>query len=77
MAKSNVWARFQALLPDRSYQVVTVVSVGTNGTSVVQSDAGAQWTVIGDSVAASSRALVQEGRIVGAASDLPTYYVSV
>jgi hypothetical protein len=74
---ANVWTRFKALLPSRALQVVTVLSVNANGTSQVQSDAGNEWTVLGDSVAAGGKALVQDGRIIAEAADLPTYTVSV
>lgn len=74
---SNLWSRFRALLPDRSQQVVTIITVHANGTSTVESDAGNQWIVIGDSVAVDGKALIQDGRIVSAAADLASYTVSV
>lgn len=74
---ANLYSQFRALLPDRSIQVVTVVNVGANGTSTVQTDAGSQFVVIGDSVAAGNKALVQEGQIISEAPTLPSYTVSV
>ncbi len=74
---ANIWTRFKGLLPSRALQVVTVLAVNANGTSQVQSDAGNEWTVLGDSVAAGDKALVQDGRIIAEAADLPTYTVTV
>ena len=73
---SNIWSQFRALLPDRSIQVVTVVTVHANGTSTVETDAGNQFVVIGGAVA-SGKALVQDGQIIGAAPNLTSYTVSV
>lgn len=75
---TNLWTAFRGLfVRDNSRTVVTVSSVRADGTSVVTTDAGNSFVVIGDTVAQGARALVQQGRIVGQASSLPTYNVTV
>ena len=69
--------RFASLLPSRRQEVVTVVLVPGDGTSIVENAAGDQWRVIGDTVAVDSKALIQDGRIVAEAADLDTYNVTV
>lgn len=73
----NLAQRFAGLLPSRRQEIVTVVLVPGDGTSVVENDVGDQWRVLGDSVTAGNKAVVQEGRIVAPAEDLETFNVSV
>jgi hypothetical protein len=75
---SNVWSRLQGLFArDRAITRVTVLSVGSDGTSVVETPTSAPFTVLGDSIAVGDRALVQGGRIIGSAPSLPYYEVDV
>ena len=75
---ANLWGQFRGLFArDRAITVVTVQVVNSNGTSSVQTQSGATLTVIGDSITAGNKALVQQGRIIGQAASLPTYNVSV
>ena len=74
---ANLWTRFRGLFAPKGQQVVDVVEVNANGTSLVESGAGNQWVVLGDSVAEGDKALVQDGRIIAEAADLPTYEVTV
>lgn len=69
--------RFAQLLPSRRQEVVTVILVRGDGTSIVSNAAGDEWLALGDSVAAGSKALLQDGRIVGDVADLATYNVTV
>lgn len=74
---TNLWSRFRALLGRQPQQVVEVITVHDNGTSTVESAAGNQWIVLGDSVAEGSFAVIQDGRIIAAAAERTTYTVSV
>ena len=69
----NLWSRFQGLMPSRPQQVVTVVLVRDDGRSVVANTAGDEFPVLGTSVSAGNKALIQDGRIIAAAPNLPTY----
>lgn len=74
----NVWSAFRSLFSrDNARTVVTVTTVNANGTSVVTTDAGNSFVVVGDTVTAGARALIQQGRIIGTASSLPKYDVTV
>lgn len=74
----SLWTAFRGLFArDNSRTVVTVTTVNSNGTSLVTTDAGNSFVVVGDTVTAGNRALVQQGRIIGQASSLSTYNVTV
>ena len=65
---SNLFVRFQRLLPSNPLRVGNVVSV--SGTSVlVQEDGGAQVRVIGEATV-NSRVYFRAGEIVGPAPNL-------
>ena len=74
----NLIEPFRDLFGPPPQRVVTVQSVGSNGTSVVLTPEGDTFTATGDSVAAGNKALIEGRRIVAAASNgLPTYNVNV
>lgn len=56
---------------------MTVTTVNSDGTSIVTLRSGQSLRVQGDSVVASSKALIQGGRIIGAAPSLPIQSISV
>lgn len=68
---SNPWVRFGALIAPGAKAVVSVKSVGLDGTSLVELRSGDELRVQGDSVAVGEGALIQGGRIIGAAPLLP------
>ena len=74
---SNPWVQFGALTAPGAKAVVTVTTVNSDGTSIVTLRSGQSLRVQGDSVAASSKALIQGGRIIGAAPALPVQSISV
>jgi len=74
---TNLYHRLAGVLAtDRSLQIVTVISTN-NGTSLVESPAGNRWTVLGNSVTAGNKAVIQDGKVISQAADVPTYEVSV
>ncbi|CCK75996.1 hypothetical protein OLEAN_C18200 [Oleispira antarctica RB-8] len=54
-----------------------VLTVNRYGTSIVTLRSGQSLRVRGDGVAASSKALIQGGRIIGAAPSLPIQSIGV
>jgi len=74
---SNPWIKFKALLAPGAKQIVTVASVGTDGTSIVTLRDNNQIRVTGDSVAAGEKAIIQEGKIIGKAPGLPAQTIEV
>lgn len=74
---SNPWVKFGALTADGAKTVVTVTTVNTDGTSIVTLRSGQALRVQGDSVPATNKALIQDGKIIGAAPSLPVQSVSV
>ncbi len=68
---SNPWVKFGALIAPGSKAVVTVSTVNADGTSIVELRGGGSLRVQGDSVMQGAKALIQGGRIVGAAPALP------
>lgn len=74
----NLWQTYRALTArDRQLNVVTVVSVNSDGTSTVQTQAGASFKVFGTTVDAGHKAVIKAGQVISEASDLPTYSVTV
>lgn len=69
----NVWKQFQALLPQQPLQIGEVVSVNADGTSTVETPAGALLRVRGDNVAQGSNAYIRGGELVGEAPDLAVF----
>ncbi|MCY0966122.1 hypothetical protein [Parathalassolituus penaei] len=74
---SNPWIKFKALLAPGAKQIVTVASVGADGTSIVTVRDGSQIRVAGDSVAAGEKAIIQDGKIMSKAPSLPMLSVEV
>jgi hypothetical protein len=74
---SNPWVRFGALIAPGAKSVVTVTAVNVNGTSVVTLRGGGSVTVQGVSVDVGGSAIIQDGRIIGAAPDLPVASVEI
>lgn len=74
---SNPWVKFGALNAPGTKTVVTVTTVNSDGTSIVTLRSGDSLRVQGDSVAATNKALIQDGKIVGSAPTLPIQSVSV
>lgn len=73
----NPWTKFAQLIAPGAKQIVTVASVGSDGTSVVTLRNGSSMRVAGDTVAAGQKAFIQNGRIIGRAPDLPVQNVEV
>lgn len=74
---SNPWVKFGSLTAPSATAVVTVTTVNSDGTSIVTLRSGDSLRVQGDSVAATNKALIQDGKIIGAAPSLPVQSVSV
>lgn len=74
---SNPWIKFGALTADGAKTVVTVTTVNNDGTSIVTLRSGQSLRVQGDSVPATNKALIQNGKIIGAAPSLPIQSVYV
>ena len=74
---ANPWTRFGALQNAGARAVVTVLSVSSDGTSVVELRSGTSLQVRGDSVAAGQTAIIQGGEIKGRAPSLPAVTVEV
>lgn len=74
---SNPWVKFQALIAPGPKQIVEVSSVGADGTSIVIVRGGNSIRVNGDAVPAGSKAIIQGGKIIGKAPDLPAQTVEI
>ncbi|MDP2610015.1 MULTISPECIES: hypothetical protein [unclassified Oceanobacter] len=74
---SNPWTRLSKLIAPGAKTIVTVTTVHTDGTSTVTLRSGDTLRVQGDTVAASSKAIIQAGRIIGKAPDLSHYEIEV
>jgi molybdopterin biosynthesis enzyme len=74
---SNPWVAFGALIAPGAKAVVTITAVNTDGTSLVELRGGGSLRVQGDNVTQGSKALIQGGRIIGAAPALPTQAIEV
>lgn len=70
---TNPWARFKRLIPQTPLTIVTVYSVGTDGTSIVTTSSGGSMRVFGTSVTAGNKAYIRAGAIVGPAPNLTHY----
>ena len=73
----NPWTKFAQLIAPGAKQIVTVTTVGSDGTSVVTLRNGSSMRVAGDTVATGQKAFIQNGRIIGRAPDLPVQNVEV
>jgi hypothetical protein len=67
----NSWVAFGALIAQGTKAVVTITAVNADGTSLVELRGGGSPRVQGDNVAQGNKALIQSGRIVGSAPNLP------
>jgi hypothetical protein len=74
---SNPWVKFGALSAPGAKTVVTVATVNGDGTSIVTLRSGDSLRVQGDNVPATNKALIQNGKIIGAAPSLPIQSVSI
>ena len=70
---TNPWARFKRLVPSAPMVIVTVASVGTDGTSTVTTAGGGTLRVFGDAVAVGDKAYVRDGVIIGEAPNMNHY----
>ncbi|MBL4796499.1 MAG: hypothetical protein JKY50_03700 [Oleispira sp.] len=68
---SNPWVKFGELVAPGAKAVVTVTTVNNDGTTSVTLRGGGELRVQGDNVAQGAKALIQGGRISGAAPSLP------
>lgn len=74
MSDMNLFRQFRALLPNERRLYVEVVLVRNNGTIVVRTPEGRQFTVQGEGVPVGSFAFVKGDRLEGPA---PGYGVSL
>jgi carbonic anhydrase/acetyltransferase-like protein (isoleucine patch superfamily) len=77
MSTATAAKLFIGILPSLRQDVVTVELVNADGTSVVSTDAGSQFLVLGDSVTVGNMALIEGNRIIGPADDLMTENATV
>lgn len=70
---SNLWRRFQDLLPSERRLYVEIVQVRGDGTSIVRTGEGRQFRVQGDGIPVGAFAFVTGDVIDGPAPDMPTY----
>ena len=73
---SNTLNRLGSVLDKSQRTIVTVVTVNSNGTTLVQYSDSSQSIVLGDNVG-SGAAYVENGRIVGEAPTLPYTEIEV
>tara|TARA_B110000240_G_C13490873_1_gene449537 strand:- start:2178 stop:2405 length:228 start_codon:yes stop_codon:yes gene_type:complete len=66
----NAFNRFQALTPNATLTVVTIVTNNSDGTSTATTLAGVTVTVIGESVTPNNKAFTRNGEIVRQAPNL-------
>jgi hypothetical protein len=74
---SNLWSRFEKMLPNDTTQVVTVLAVNSDGTSRVGTMGGGEMIVLGTSVVAGNKAFVKAGEITGPAPNLTSLEIEV
>ena len=74
---SNPWVKFGALIAPGAKMVVTVSAVNADGTSMVLLRGGGSLRVQGDNVSQGNEALIQDGRIIGAAPSLQVLSIEV
>ncbi len=75
---SNLWAKFQDLLPGRPLLVGTVQAHNADGTStVVLPDGNSVLRVRGQEVPVNGQAFVQDGEIKGAAPSLTVVQIDI
>ncbi|MDP5206338.1 hypothetical protein [Alishewanella sp. SMS8] len=74
---SNQYQRLRGLTQAQPRTIGTVTSHNADGTSSVQLLSGAFVTVLGQSVAVSSRAYIEGGRVIGQAASLPFFNIDI
>ncbi len=74
---SNPWSDYAKLLAPGARTIVTVSVVNSDGSSTVTLRTGETVRVAGDSVSAGQKAIIQDGRILKRAPDLPFQTVEV
>ena len=74
---TNPYKKFKDLLGSTSKQVVSVLTVYNDGTSLVETRNGKQFVVRGNTVPMLSKAWVVDGTIISLAPDMPQYSVTV
>ena len=67
---SNLWKRFQQLIPRTNLIIVTVVSNNGNGTSTVQNAQGQQYLVRGEEFIPTTKVFISDGGMDGQAPTL-------
>ena len=73
MTTVNAFLKFRQLLPQKTRFTITITTVNSYGTSAGVTRDGGKVRVLGDTVAVSSKAWVEDGRIVGEAPTLTEY----
>jgi hypothetical protein len=74
---SNPWISFGKLFDAGAKTIVTVTTVNADGTSIITLRSGSTLRVQGDSVTAGDKAIIQGGKIIGRAPNLPVQTVEV
>ncbi|MCG8392862.1 MAG: hypothetical protein MI745_07250 [Pseudomonadales bacterium] len=77
MSTRNPWIKFRRLLQGEGRYVVTVQSNNGDGTSTVQTRDGISITVKGEGVAATKKAMIEDGRLSYEVPALATSVVEV
>ncbi len=73
----NILSRFRRLVPQSPLIIVSVISVGQDGTSMVETAAGNRMRVIGTKVAAGKKAWLRDGIVAEEAPNLTHYELEV
>lgn len=73
----DVWKQLNGILPSQTTIIAKVIAVNGDGTSTLQTPEGGTLKAQGVSVSVNSNAYIQDGRVIGAAPDLPTYDLTV
>jgi hypothetical protein len=72
----NLWKQFQDLLPTQPILIGTVITIHSDNTISVQLLGGGVLRVSG-SAAENTRVLIQGGRVLGPAPDLPQIEIEI
>ena len=75
---SNIWTKFEKLLPKRKQFVAKVTSINTsNQTSTVQMLGGQSIVVKGISISVDKFCLIEDGVVKREVPELPVYNVTI
>lgn len=77
MATTNIWQQFKSLIPEGARTVVTITNNNGDGTSTATLRDGTDIRVQGESVAAGSKALIQDRVVKAELPALAVYEVEV